>query len=408
MTIEVSLQIKLLAAPTFSEYDGGNAFMFYEKIYQRCKMLGSGAYGEVYCFEADDQTKLAVKGEMLFHGGYGYGSLFQQEAKWCQKIYGLGILSGDPKNSTIPHYVLMPYFEGKTLANFYYGTLKDVFFSWIKTADSINQLHTQHHIVHGDLKSDNVVLGTCFNPLVSHDDREKAFVIDFGFATKIHAHRDIYIASTDENKKRYRQHAPELFGDADFHIASPTHDIYALGILLRSMYIMFLNQNEIIEDLVPEHQTLTEVKENLICEDPTKRWSIAKAIFMLITTFFSRISKPMWVNFSSGLSLEKMRGATLMQDLWKTSAGFAINMRKKELELEQGILARQGKKSNCKENKISGLTLLESEIRIQNASALETIVARTENKFPDLTAGVFSQRTKTLMDELSRVAPVFH
>ena len=76
---------------------------------------------------------------------------------------------------------------------------------------------------------------------------------------------------------------------------------------------------------------------------------------------------------------------TLMQDLWKTSAGFAINMRKKELELEQGILARQGKKSNCKENKISGLTLLESEIRIQNASALETIVARTENKFPDLT-----------------------
>lgn len=410
MTTEISLQIKLISAPVFSEYDGSNAFIFYEKIYQRQKMLGNGAYGEVYCFEADDHTMLAVKCEMLFHGRYGYGSLFQQEAKWCQKIYGLGILSGDPKNSAVPHYILMPYFKGKTLYHFDYGSLKDVFFAWIKTADAVNQLHTQHKIVHGDLKSDNVVLGTCFNPLVSHDDREKAFVIDFGFATRIHAHRDIYISDTEENKKRYAQHAPEIFGEADVgHIAMATHDIYSLGMLLSGMYRVFVNQNEVIEDLVPEHETLTEVKENLMCEDPTKRWSIAKAIFMLITTFFSHIPKPVWVTFSSGALLsKKMQSSTLMRELWERTAGYAIYVREQELQKEQKALAAQGKKSSRKENKINGLQLLQSDIQIYDPVEFEAIVTRTKEKFPNLTAGVFSQRTKTLVDELSRVAAVFH
>src|SRR3990167_10796796 len=116
-----TLEKKLLPAPDFSNYDGGDHFIFEKKYYRKCgEKIGNGVYGEVFCFQADDHTKLAVKSELIFDFNFIFGNDFQKEAAWYQKIYGLGVFSGDPNNQHTSHFILMPYFEGKTLYTFRY------------------------------------------------------------------------------------------------------------------------------------------------------------------------------------------------------------------------------------------------------------------------------------------------
>lgn len=405
MRTEIALQATLLSAPDFSKYNGENTFTFQGKIYQkRSDALGSGASGEVFCFEADDHTKVAVKSELIFYGEYTAGAHFQKEAAWYQKIYGHGVFSGDADNILVPHYILMPYFEGKTLYSLSYHSIHDVLFSWIKTASAVKQLHEEHRVVHGDLKSDNVIFG-------KHTDREQAFVIDFGLASEIGALRNHHVVDTDKNRRIYTQYAPEIFTKRlkkQVQIAQPHQDIYSLGILLSQGYSLFFEQHGCTEAPINTFHTMHEVQINLTKDDPLQRWSIAKGIFILMTTFFSYIPRETWITSIDEGALSELSHNNLTNAVWRSIASIAIYVRHNELEAEQKALEKRGKKSDCKEQKINGLRQLQSDIKIKNPEMLGIMIANAQVKFPELTAGVFSRRTKILLNKLTAAVSVCH
>ena len=46
--------------PHFSNYDGGDKFIYQEKQYHRVQSLGSGSFGDVTLFEERDQKQRCI------------------------------------------------------------------------------------------------------------------------------------------------------------------------------------------------------------------------------------------------------------------------------------------------------------------------------------------------------------
>ena len=121
--------LPLLETPLFSEYDGGERFFFQEELYTREKYLGAGSFGQVFCFVAtNSDTRYAVKCEKECSNGYLAGMYFEREANWYQKIYGVGLSSGNLRSTQSQHYMLMTYFSGETLQSVAYSSVQHIFF----------------------------------------------------------------------------------------------------------------------------------------------------------------------------------------------------------------------------------------------------------------------------------------
>lgn len=391
MRSDIESQAELLTPPEFAAYDNGPAFYFKGKEFRKHHKLGEGDFGEVFCFQASDLTRLAVKSELLFDQTYGVGQAFKNEAAWYQKIYGLGEFSGDVNCTSSPHHILMPYFPGKSLLDVTYYNEKFLLSCWIKTASEVHALHQNHRAVHCDLKFDNVI----FNG--------RSFLIDFGYITSINAYRDNIVYDTEENKQYYRQLAPELFTKLSLkQRAHTSQDIYALGILLWDMFSLFLAQHNSALSNYRTREIIHYVKINLTHEIPSLRWPISKAIYMLSVAFFSQISHVLW--HARDVNLDHSNS---VNDAWHASTLSAILLRTHELETEQQVLQEKKQKSLRKEHKIKGLKQLRSDIQVR-PDFFNNRLSDIKLNFPDLTSGIFSQRTKTMLDELTEFATVFH
>ena len=149
-------------------------------------------------------------------------------------------------------------------------------------------------------------------------------------------------------------------------------------------------------------------KKNLTHPNPRYRWSIAKAIYCLAVAFFSGMPRQLWNKMVDSNALTLLPCTHFMPDLWRITTTTAIRVRCAELEMEQKTLAYQGEKSKRKNQKIQGLRLLESEIKINDPALLNALINQAIIKFPELPAGFFSTRTATLFHELATMTPVFH
>lgn len=396
----VSTQELLIPPPNFSEYDGGDQFRFNKKIFRReGSALGNGGYGRVFCFRANDGTEVAVKCEIASKKKYLHGENFQSEAAYYQHIYNLGEFSGDAKKTNNPHYILMPYFDGTTLSATLFNSLEHVFFCWIKTAEALNQLHKKHLLVHGDFKSDNIIM-----------TKTNAAIIDFGFTKKIGEKRELTIYDSHYHREKYSQHAPELFsrGQNDL-LSKPAQDIYSLGVILSSLYALFKKEfpyhSPSINTIVTVHHVIVHSTD----ENPVNRWSIERCIFMIASTFFSRIPARLWQRKADFFSVQTIKPDCVLQSTWRELTDFAIEYRCAELRLEQRSLEDEGKNtSDRKDQKIKGLKHLRSQIHIHGSNQFAFIKDRTEIRFPELTAGFFSKRTRTLLAEIDHLAPLLH
>lgn len=396
----VSTQELLIPPPHFSEYDGGDQFVFDKKIFRRHGgALGHGGYGRVFCFRANDGTEVAVKCEIANRKKYLHGENFQSEAQYYQHVYHLGEFSGDVKKTNKPHYILMPYFDGSTLSSTLFNSLEHVFFCWIKTAEALNNLHKKHQLIHGDFKSDNIIM-----------TRTNAAIIDFGFAKKIGEKRELTIYDSVYHREKYTQHAPELFSrNQNELLSNPSQDIYSLGIILSSLYALFKREfpyhSLSINTIVAVHHVIVHTTD----DKPMDRWSIEKCIFMIASTFFSRIPSRLWEYKADHFSAHIIKSDDVLQSTWHELTDFAIEYRCAELKLEQRSLEAEGKNtSDRKDQKMRGLKHLQSQIRIHTSNQFGFIKDRAEIRFPELTAGFFSQRTKTLLTEMNTLAPILH
>lgn len=379
----------------FSRFNGADVFSFQNKSFFLVKELGSGGYGDVKLFESEDGTKrFAVKCERIYNGRYAFGALFDEEAKWYQKIHGLGILSGDPKKQDKPHYVLMPYFDGKPLCQITYFSAKQIFYDWIWTAAAINELHQKHSIIHGDLKTDNVISGT------------KVYIIDFGFVTRFNQTRNA-IFPADERELQYHQ-APELFtATREKKTAQLTQDIYSLGIILRDLTFIFFNPSAETSFAKQEHYEKTnEVVSHLCAPIPADRWSIAKSIYILATAFLSTIPRSIWEKIAKETTITLSEDpAALMQSVCAATFNSAIQMRVDELSQEKKWLDKTSGGARVKEKKIIGLRDLQISLAKKPSAALDALYEANQDR--DITRGFFRHKTRDLLCDLSEIATCF-
>jgi serine/threonine protein kinase len=393
-----SLETTLLMHPEFLNYEGGDTFIFNGKIFYRKELLGSGGFSNVYCFEANDHTKVAVKIERSPYKVYSEGQAFQKEALWYQRIHGLGLFAGDAKDYRSPHYVLMPYFPGKTLNKIVHANEHELFYHWIKTADAANTFHTRYGAVHGDIKPDNIMV-------TDHSVK----IVDFGLMMGPREKRRLELLDTPFYRQRYRQYPPEAFeSDIKPMTAHSSQDIYALGILLKDLFSQFLSVNLFYQPSVSVIDTVNDVHKNLSAHHPHERWSIAKGIFMLALTFFSKIPRHIWIENIIETNYGLHPHKPFLTQLWRDTSALAIAIRVNELMDEQDELETIGNASPRKAEKIVGLQKMYSDIQIKNPEQFGVIIDATKNEFPELMAGIFSRRTKTLVNEMARAAMVFH
>jgi serine/threonine protein kinase len=371
-----------MRTPDFSQYDGGNQFVYQNKTFHRGKSLGCGSFAEVFLFETKDKKeRYAIKCEKAFCHQYAHGDDFSSEAKWYEVIYGLGVLSGESKNNYTPHYILMPYFHGQLLLFKVCQSVKELFFYWILSAVAIRNLHRKHRVIHGDLKADNVVAGN-----------NEIFLIDFGFTTMINHVRQPSFYPEDQFYIRHQ--SPELFSDNAKEIkAHESQDIYSLGCLLRNLFFSFYVDNvSNYSELLETQKKVGYVTQNMTHPRLAQRWSIEKSIYMLSVACLSQLPNEIW-------------SRVVFEDAPSTSQSVfdtAIQVRRDELMVEQKKL---NSPSPVKAKKIEGLKKLQERIAKKPVHALDIILEAKKDRA--LTAGVFSNRTEVLLCDLADIGRTF-
>lgn len=292
------------AIPDFTKYDGGENFTYENIEYVRKgDSLGKGTYGKTFLFEASNLPPfppkpkyLVVKNESALIkqdeskqqlATFPSGADFQNEAHWNQRVHGLGVFSGNPKSQCHAHYVLMPYIEGITLHKTQIDTIQRMIFLWVHAAKAVDELHKQHHAVHRDIKTDNMIMSSSEN---------KITLIDFGLTTEIGKSVERY---SIKNKKRSGYIAHELFGEGKI-LTQTAQDIFSLGVLLsdllRKMHNTLgkkLSSEEARKNWFDRYQIqlwyLRDQVDALMHNNPSERPEIMKVISSFDSRFLTNI-----------------------------------------------------------------------------------------------------------------------
>lgn len=277
-------------APKFDQYSGEDKFIFGGVVYERRGFLGRGATASVYHFcpigSLISAQPVAVKVELpvIYRGvnQFEEGCSFAIEAYWNKEIYGLGVLSGDPRNTKKEHYLLMPYFAGVLACDVSLNGARDLVEWFIMVACFIHQkMHLEKKAIHGDIKLDNVIF---------HAAEKKASVIDFGLTEKMGRKIGRYSIPESKNLKAGSiklspaqycpQTPPELFGN-EMIPAEPSQDAYGLG---HFIFSLLCRASDISREQVTK---LCFVIAHLRETHPQDRWSIPAAISKLHADFIA-------------------------------------------------------------------------------------------------------------------------
>lgn len=389
------------SVPDFNHYCGELCFSFEKKIFYYQKKLGSGGFGTVFLFESKHPPmQVAIKEDHKHNGYFCNGNSFELEAQWYKKIYGLGELSGNPKNKFEPHYILMPYFPGETLYKIHYPSLHNLLSYWMKTAHAVWGFYEKTQAVHCDIKADNVIINT---------DTNTAAIIDFGLMCTENETRHYQFYENQDDPSAFWQHAPEVFANSSKKItASHTQDIYSLGMILISAFKSFMMNTFVDISSSDASLTIRLVHSKLTHQNPLNRWSIAKAIYMLATTFFSKIPRLFWLTHNDDKTQIQLSHDDMMTTVWKTTSILALQYCVKKLEDEQKTLSFLRKKFSKKPEKMLGIKKLQSDIVVSDPALFSEKVSIAKKEFPNLTAGIFLNRTETLLQEIAQTAQFLH
>ena len=193
------------------------------------------------------------------------------------QVYDSGLYSDQP-------YVVMPFFEGGTLAS----RMKTETLTLKALAPMVNQLtsaldaaHTQG-VVHGQITPHNILF----------DQEQRAYLTDFGVATISEAFNQLHAPLAEQEWASYMspEQAQDLLNEALFSKLRPATDLFALGVILyealtgqlpfkgetvRDTAVAILNHPLIpITDLRPELPDSYDLLfEQLLARDPAHRFT---------------------------------------------------------------------------------------------------------------------------------------
>jgi serine/threonine protein kinase len=282
--------------PEFENYVGGDCFTYEGIGYRWQRGLGAGRYGKVALFKSDSYTQSRVvplqpsffvvkieKGGFEYgKWRYGEGSQFHSEAAWNQEVYDLGVFAGDPAKNDQPHAVLMKYIEGVTLEHVTPRSMAEMATIFIGVVAAIQHLHQTHNMVHGDIKSPNIIYGK----------DGKYYPIDFGLAERrgkknVGAYEVPQLAAGKTLESVFPHIAPECFGSKLIE-ADITQDVYALGYLLRCLTLATLKNCGV---LPLESLKSYRIVKLLRGPNPTDRLLLDRAASMLHLAFLSSVPR---------------------------------------------------------------------------------------------------------------------
>lgn len=287
--------MRTLSQPVkFDQYRGENKFTFRGVTYERKGLLGEGTTAAVYRFDPPASVASASAVAVKVEHGRKYrgverfeeGISFFIDAYWNDQIYGLGVLSGDPRNEMKRHYFLMPYFAGILACDILLHSTRELIEWFIMVANFIHEkMHREHGAVHGDIKIDNVIFQSA---------EKKVYVIDFGLTEKMGDKIGRYeppvkcdpilgIKKISPNEV-CPQTAPELFG-RELVPADSSQDAYGLGYFLSSLLKKTRGASP------AEVMKIGLVIASLRAPQPKQRCSIPSAISTLHGDFVSTVPR---------------------------------------------------------------------------------------------------------------------
>jgi serine/threonine protein kinase len=190
--------------------------------YHLTRLLGRGGMAEVY-LASDDQLHREVAVKVVHLGREEDVARFRREAELLGPLAHEHILSVFDYGVQGPwHYLVMPYVSYGTLSQRLHtrGPLSPAE-AGLLLEQIASALHYAHErgILHRDIKPSNILLR----------DETFAYVADFGLAKALAEERELTQTGMIMGTPEYM--APELLE----HPASPSSDIYALGVLLYDM-----------------------------------------------------------------------------------------------------------------------------------------------------------------------------
>lgn len=218
-------------------------------IYVVVRLEAKGGHGSLYRVR-HHKLKRLISALKILHANLKdnreVALRMEQEAQILSAMHHPNIVRVTDAGSTIevdengrpysrPYFVL-EWLKGRSLASILHrvrGTgigLHDSLEIAIEVADALDYAHTQHGVVHRDIKLDNVFLAT--HPEVK--GRTITKLLDFGIASVLHAAADHKITQRPLFIGTPRSSAPEqLLGQQ----VSPQTDLYAFGLLLYEMLV---------------------------------------------------------------------------------------------------------------------------------------------------------------------------
>lgn len=368
-------------SPLFESYHGERNFIYNGKRYDFVKNIGKGCSGCVALFRSG-KNFIAVKCENSVNGEYVQTSAYVFEASVWKQFYGTGVFSGDVNNTKNPHYILIPYFKGKTFFQLS-NTLPwfDVVVIWIGVARAIEKLHALD-IIHGDIKSDNIIV----------EENSHAKLIDFGFSMKAGDTR--ILRFTKQEKKECTQYPLEFFCHTRI-TAEKNQDWYELGRLFDLFVPIEKNDGSVPICFFPEHvlEGMRQVRGRLSDAVPEKRCTITQSIFMIASLLFLSIPKNFFSTFIFSEEIVSIKSA------WMILSCLCIEARVESLQSEIKCTKKQ-KQINLKIQKINGLRMLSEKIIKEDSASFGDIVSDVLCYFPKLKNGFFRTKTKDLIEEI--------
>lgn len=216
----------------------------YTQEFKLIKQIGKGSFSNVWlakCLTTNKQVAIKIIPKSILKKAEHVCALIKKEVRIHKQLIHKNIASfykifEDDTNN----FMMMEYVKGNNLYNVANSMRKhgfpliesDIRKYFIQILSAVNYLHNELHIVHRDLKLDNVMI----------DVNDDAKLIDFGFSSYIDDHDEL-----KQSRGSPRYAAPEIFLKQE---STTAVDMWALGIILYycfSGYFPFDSENSTSE-----------------------------------------------------------------------------------------------------------------------------------------------------------------
>lgn len=365
------------------------------------KQIGKGSFSSVWlgkCLVTNKNVAIKIIPKSILKKAEYACSLIKKEVRIHKQLFHENIASFYKILENETHnFIMIEYIKGNNLYNVANSMRKngfpliesDIRKYFIQLLSAVNYLHNELHIVHRDLKLDNVMI----------DVNDDAKLIDFGFSSFIDDHDEL---KQPRGSPRYA--APEIFLKLE---STTSVDMWALGIILYYCFTGYFpfdsdkSTSELASKILFGKLEFTDNMDHnvrsllrgLLRKNPTKRMTCLEAL-----------QHPWIINFNNNCECENNESEQNSFENYKSNSQTIENLQDVQVKENQNFSKKEKiSKSKSTDSPYSNVSTpsKESTFSIQNKysqSPLQNKKIKTSKSTfspPNLTQPSNHRRTKT-------------